>query len=238
MRAGEEIPVTKLSHRMSGDSERRARRVIVIGITCIVGVLLIWPAADDYCGACRQRRDLTKTLTRVQDQVANVDSLEAEAAQVARDLATLKAAAVPVEATHAFRDELIELTRGAGCQIREIDLRESQRRKWLHDDHPLRTAHTADDFGATPYDLTTQQVSATAAGTFGDLRKLLGQLRARQKLLRVDELDLRPTGEANGRVRLLLELTAYDLQQRPDDPAELEFFAGDDDTPPDPPPRN
>jgi len=152
-------------------------------------------------------------LEDVREEVATLDLFEIEAEEVAQELGTLDDATISEEGIHQFRDWLIETARESGCQVREIGLGAARLRGWKKEDNPLE-ASTDTESGEgveTGYALRSQEVSYTVSGPMPHVKKLLLTLHTANKLMHVGSVDLRPEDSQEGGIRLMLELSVFDL---------------------------
>lgn len=196
--------------------EHPKRRTIVIIVTCVVAVLVLLPAVDNYSASRRKIQDLRNSLQEAQDKIAQADVRQVEAEERGRELTALEAQAFSETSVAEFRKWLVDTAREAKCQVRRIDLGQVAPRKWNSQDDPLEIKKT----DKPKWVLRTQVLSLTVTGPMEDVRKLMGVLRQHERLMHPQRLVLRPekgTAPADGTARrtdvaLELELVLFDVE--------------------------
>src|SRR5690349_15907929 len=96
-------------------------RAIVITLSFLVGLLLLWPLADDYSALTANRAKLAEELDDSRADGEQIGQLETRVAAAAQELAELESRTVSEQAISDFRNDLVELVRQSGCQVRRID---------------------------------------------------------------------------------------------------------------------
>ena len=115
-----------------------------------------------------------------------------------------------------FRHQIVELTRGADCQLRRLNLETVSYRPWLKEDHPLRQAtrgrnRKEEEASATGFDLRSQVVSLSVSGKVDDVQKLLAAVTSTGKLMQMQSLSLRPLASDRGEAVMEMQFTVFGL---------------------------
>jgi len=173
----------------------------------------LWPAADEYCATRDRRAQLWEDLSDAQQQTSLLDSLEAKAEQRRQILESFEKKAVPQDQLYGFRNRLVEMTRESGCRVRRIQLGSPRTRRWYENDNPCKQIKAPERGQETPFQLQTQPVALSAAGSLPQIKRLLAELHETGKMMHTKSFRLRPDGSNRKAVVLELELILYDLQK-------------------------
>jgi hypothetical protein len=193
--------------------EHPRRETIVIIVTCVLGLLIVWPVVDEYFVLADNCAQLELSIIEAQQEADSANLLGTTAQRKSEELAALRRQTLAVENVHEFSSRLVELTRKAECQLRRVDLGEVQKRKWSEDDHPLHPQPSTAATKETPYQLRTQRVALSITGPLDRVQSLLGELHALDKLVHTQGIQLRPADEGRREVNLDLELLFFDLKR-------------------------
>ena len=184
---------------------------IVIILTSVLGLVTLWPVVDEYCVLSEDCAQLELSIVQAQQEASMVDSLRELATKRASELAQVRQQTLVVQDIHEFSSKLVEISRGTGCQLRRVDLGEVQKRKWSEKEHPLKVAaHNKEE---APYELRTQRVVLSVSGSMEQVQALLGELRALNKLVHTQGIQIKPVSEQRREVNLDLDLLFFDLKR-------------------------
>ncbi len=187
------------------------RRSIVITLTCIVGLVTIWPAADEYIALRDYHDTLEHSLEEAEHELAHLGELAQAVDEKAEELAVWQAKVIDTEDTYAFREELVELTRESGCHIRRLDLGARHAQNWEAGDDPLSPPKLDDAHQASPFLLRTQHVRLGLAGPMVGVADFLARLRAEDRFVYPTTVVLRPSVHGTGEVELDMQLILFDF---------------------------
>lgn len=189
------------------------RGLFVIILTCVVGLLTLWPSVDEYFVLADDYARTELSITEAQQESEAIASLRKVAKDQADQVAGLRQQMLVVEDVHQFSSKLVELTRTAGCQLRRVDLGDVQQRKWQDNDHPLQPLASSDKTKETPYELRTQKVGLSITGPMDRVQSLLAELSAINKYVHTQSMQLKPAADDRSEVNLDLELLFFDLKR-------------------------
>jgi hypothetical protein len=196
--------------------EGRRRWWTVIILIALVMLVLGLPAVDDYIALRKREQELSVAYRAEQTQLDRREELAQRASTIDVRLAGYAARGLTDETVSEFRHQIVELTRGAGCQLRRLNLESVSYRPWLKDDHPLRKAtggrnRKEEEASATGFDLRSQVVSLSVSGKVADVQKLLAAVTSTGKLMQMQSLNLRPSASDRGEAVLEMQFTVFGL---------------------------
>lgn len=192
------------------------RKWTVITLIGLVLLVLGLPAADEYIALRQQEQELAAAYQSEQDQLALREQLSQRAEKIDAALAQFDRRGLTDETENHFRQQLVELTRGSGCQLRRLSLESANNRSWQNDDHPLKAAERGRNkkkqaADATGFDLRSQLVSLTASGKPHEIRQLLEAIAHANKLTHTRSLSIRPAGNDREATTMELQMTVFGL---------------------------
>jgi len=201
----------KFSETLLSMWDHPRRMLIVITVTCIVGLVTIAAATDEYSTLREEKTDLSLQLARAQ---LEADSLPAARRQLQRreqDLAAARRLGVSSQQVHELRSRLVAEARETGCTVRRLHLANPQIRPWTHDDDPHRSRV---DRKAKPtgFQLRTQVVNLTVTGTSEEIDRLLKQIADLGHVVDGRRLAVHAAGSNRSQVVMETELRLYNLE--------------------------
>jgi hypothetical protein len=205
--------MTTVEMLLRGFLEHPRRGLFVIIVTCVVGLLTVWPVVDEYFVLADDRSQAELSIAEAQQEIGEIDGLRKAAEEQEKTVKELREQLLEVDDVHNFSSKLVELTRTAGCQLRRVDIGEVQKRKWIENDHPLHPAATNTQTKETPYELRTQKMGLSITGPMDRIQSLLGELHAIKKLVHTQSIQLKPATDDRSEVNLDLELLFFDLKR-------------------------
>jgi len=198
--------------------EGRSRPLVVMGLTSLVGLVAFTSAADEYLTLRERGEEASAGLDEARQTVEELAWLQTTSAGIETELANFQSRAVAESDLHELRNWLAETARAAGCHMRKSEPQAMQVRPWYAQDDPLHAPHKTADNPETPYDLTTQTIRLTLAGSLPEVREFLSQLEARQHLMHTRRFRLRPDDQNAQEVVLELDILLFHLGPRAAEP--------------------
>lgn len=198
--------------------EGRRRWWTVITLIALVMLVLGLPAVDDYIALRQREQELSVAYRTEQNQLERREELARQANAIDVRLANFVARGLTDAEASEFRNQIVELTRGAGCQLRRLNLGTVSYRPWLKGDSPLRQTlgqKKEEEPLATGFDLRSQVVSLSVSGKVADVQKLLAAVTSTGKLMQMQNLSLRPTATDRGEAVLEMQFTVFGLAKSP-----------------------
>lgn len=195
--------------------EHRWRAVIVITVTFAIGLITIWPAADEYFALRSYDEELVRSLRDARREVDSLGALESRVLAQEQVLASLEAKAVNTDDTYEFREQLVELAREAGCRLRRLDLGHVERRPWEKGDDPLEPVTGEKQDLITQFELTTQPVRLAVAGPMESVADFLNRIQESDKMIHTTTVTMRAAPGSSEDVELEMELLIFNLSKKP-----------------------
>jgi len=204
-----------IEHILRRFLEHPSRRLIVVIGTFVIGLVAVWPAADEYLALTGERAKINSAIAQTEATLSRLDFFKKRVQQRVDELENHEAATVSLESVREFRARVVKLAREHGCQIRRINLSESQTRKWKEKDSPLDRQARGPRGKDTKFDLRSQQFKLTVIGSLSAITNLLNDLKIDDKLVYTNIFSLRPTLQDRKMAELEIELTLFDLEGDP-----------------------
>jgi Tfp pilus assembly protein PilO len=204
--------------------EGHTRKWTVIILIGLVLLVLGLPAADEYFALRQREQELTKAYRAEKAQLAQREKLDETAKQTADALAQFHARGLTDETLHEFRNQIVELTRGTGCQLRRLNMETVTSRPWLNEDHPLTPATRSrnrkkEEESTTGLTLRSQSISLSVSGKHEEISRLLAALEGTGKLMHKRSLSIRPVDSDRKAAVMELQFTVFGLTKEKRKPA-------------------
>ena len=152
--------------------ESPGRRGIVITLTFLIGLAVIWPAADEYRALQNQQVRLTATLTNTRATVERLPAFQQQVDQKIQLLTALESQELKEQDANQFRNWIVGLGRQTGCDMRRVHIGTATGQRWRENANPLETSTSA--CAETAYVLKSLPVSVVVSGSLGNVKQLLG----------------------------------------------------------------
>lgn len=204
--------MTTVEMMLRGLVEHPRRGLFVIILTCLLALLTLWPLVDEYFVVVSDCERLQQAIVDAELEIRSIDEMRKLGQAQATRLQQLRERTLGEQDVHGFSSRLVEITRGAGCQLRRVDLGQVQKRKWLEGDDPLRPLAATAGAKETPFELCTQRVGLSISGPLERVQALLSELHALDKLAHTQNIQLKPNSDRS-EVNLDLELLFFDLRR-------------------------
>ncbi len=199
--------------------EHPRRKWFVIIATCLVAVVAVLPAVDDYKAIAQKKVELTKRLERAQETAARLTALQGRMQHVERRVAELERRSMNDQRILQFRNELVGLVRECGCGLRRIRVGEPRQREWFKDDNPLALRPTGEKLERTPFLLRTRSLSLSVTGSLANLARLLEAICRQDRLVHCTSFVLQRSDEDNELVVMEMELELFELARSTSPPS-------------------
>lgn len=196
-------------------SERRNQVVIIV--TILTGLVVVWPAADEYTAARGRRREALARLEETQEKISKLALHQQLHEKKLRELESLERRAVSEQAAQELQSTLTKLARETGCTVRKARLSEPARREWKENDHPLESGRAAPAGSATPYQLESRQLTLSLTGPMVGLYQFLEGLHQVDKVIHSKMASMKRAADDGGVASLDIELLLFDLPRKPNE---------------------
>ncbi len=194
--------------------ESSHRKLIVVIVTTLVGLVVLIPLADDYFDKKESRRTLADELDRARQTAETLPAFEERVTALAQETGEYEARSVSQNSISQYRSKLVGLIRDSNCKVRRLDVGAPTSRPWLENDNPLKKP-AAKGLAAkkTPFTLVRSSVVLTVDGTMDNINSLLEKLYKEKTFAHPRRLDLHSVGRQGGSVAVELELWLFALSR-------------------------
>ncbi len=195
--------------------ESKHRKLIVVIVTTLLGLLVLIPLVDDYFGDRANHSTLVEELDEARTTAESLPELEKKVAGIVEKLAAIESRAISQDSVSNYRSQMVDLVRESGCQVRRFDVATPTRRAWLKKDNPLEAAPSKGAMSKkTPFALERRNVVLLVDGTMENVREFLGQLHDEESLAYLHHLKLHSASSGSDQVTLQIELWLFALSRQ------------------------
>lgn len=194
------------------------RQQVIIIITILTGLVMAWPATDEYIAARQRTRDARLKLEEAEHAIAKLPQFTRLHQVKAKELEVLSQQLVGDRAARKLQSDLTELGRQTGCTVLRVQLADPATRTWHENDHPVSGNKLKSTGGETPFQLETRQITLSVTGPMDGLYAFLEGLHRVDKVLYPQSMSMRGGNAMAGNddeVGLLdLKLSLFDLTKK------------------------
>ena len=192
------------------DSPRRW--LIVTAVTFVVAIVTLLPQVDQYLAARADEDEQSEKLAEAGIIAEELPGFRERVADTTTQLDALVERTLPADRVAPFRNQVVNLIRESGCQMRRISVGAVRSRAWRENDHPLiEGKHSKGK--ETPFSLETRAVSLSVTGNMTEIRQLLSRIESNGMMMHARTLDIRPTSRGAGLIQADLELWCFALNR-------------------------
>ncbi len=193
------------------------KQVVIIG-TILAGLVVAWPAADQYIAARQRTHDARSKLDEAGIAIAKLPQFTRLHQLKTKELDVLSQRLVGDQAARKLQSDLTELGRKTGCTVLRVQLGEPGTRVWNENDHPVSGTKLKNTGGETPFQLETRQITLSVTGPMDGLHAFLEGLNRIDKVIYPRSMSMKAgnsmTG-TEGQIGLLdLTLSLFDLTKK------------------------
>jgi Tfp pilus assembly protein PilO len=195
--------------------EHPKRKMLVIILTFVTGVVLVLPAVEEYSAAQTRRGAAREKLDEASGAAANLPQMQTALLQKKRELQELEHKAVTEKDVEGFRDELQKLIREVGCEMREVYIEEvPTKRPWMTNDSPLRGSPPGNSGPETPFVLAQWNARLRIEGPMGSIYKFLTRVSKMDRFIHTRLVEMKRSEADENQTQLRMEVTLYDLERK------------------------
>lgn len=194
--------------------ESRYRWPIVATATLLLGLVALLPQVDDYCDKRNSHNVLTEDLDLASETADSLPKFEGQVAELAQKLDRLEARAIDDQKIGEFRNQVVDVARKAGCQVRRIEVANVVSRPWKENDRPVAGKRIPVIGRATPFVLQRRSVVLTVDGPMASIHQLLVKIQEENTLAHPHRLSLRSSSRSGMTTTLEIELWLFSLRRQ------------------------
>jgi len=194
--------------------ESSHRKLIVVIVTTVVGLVVLIPLADDYFDKKESRRALIEELDRARETAKMMPKFEERVTALAQKMGDYEVRSVSQKSMSQYRNKIVELIRESDCKVRRFEVSSPLSRPWIVNDNPLHpTEAKGSAVKKTPFVLVRRSVTLSVDGTMDNINQFLEKLQKDNTFAYVRRLDLHRVGQQGGAVAVELELWLFALDR-------------------------
>jgi hypothetical protein len=176
-------------------------------------MVFTWPAVDFYLAAAQQRAQLLEDLQEGEEIAGKLQLYQSQVEKKNAQLSELEKRVLSADDLEAFREQLVEWVKSAGCKLRRVKLSDPNLRTWYDQDDPFDSRARTEKDKKSPYKLLQQQVGIQVTGPMDKIFEFLAKLSEQDRLIHTGNFVLRKSTEDNSLVEMDLDLILIDLIQ-------------------------
>lgn len=192
----------------------KQKQVVIIG-TILTGLVVAWPATDEYIAARNRTHEARKKLEEAGLAIAKLPQFTRLHQLKTKELEVLSQRLVGDQAARKLQSDLTELGRQTGCTVLRVQLGDPSTRVWNENDHPVSGTKLKNTGGETPFQLETRQITLSVTGPMDGLYAFLEGLHRIERVIHPRSMSMKGGNSMVGnddQVGLLdLTLSMFDL---------------------------
>ncbi|MDA1055206.1 MAG: hypothetical protein O3C40_32695 [Planctomycetota bacterium] len=196
--------------------EKRKRAVIIGAI--VAGLVMVWPATDEYIAARQRTRDARLQVEEAELAIEKLPQLTETHQRKTQELEVLMQQLVGGRAARQLQGDLTELGRQTGCTVLRAQLTEPATRMWNQNDHPVSGTKLTNPGEETPFQLETRQIALSVTGPMNGLYAFLEGLHGVDKVIHPQAMSIKGgnamAGSDNNTGTLDINLLLFDLTKK------------------------
>lgn len=176
--------------------ESSYRKLIVIGVTFIVGLVLIMPLVDAIRAGHDEKENLLVELDSARNVAAEIKGFETRVAEKMATLKGLEDRTVNEDTMPALRSALVDIAKETDCNIRRLNVGTTTARSWKPGENlfaPSTDSKSLEPTSGPKFQLEWRPVSVSLSGTSASLKNMIERVAASKKLMHIKSLEMYPT---------------------------------------------
>ena len=196
--------------------EHPKRKMLVIILTGVMGVMFGLPAVEEYSAARTRTAVAREKLQEASGTAANLPQLQAALEKRKTEVQDLERKAVTDKDVERLRvGELQKLIRDAGCEMRQVQIDEQpQKRDWRSNDSPLRGSPIGDPGQETPFVLVQWTARLHIEGPMVNIYKFLQQMSQMDRFIHTTKVEMQRSETNDNMTQLRMEMMLFDLVRK------------------------
>jgi hypothetical protein len=196
--------------------EHPKRKMLVIILTAVMGVMFGLPAVEEYSAARHRTALAREKLKEASSTAANLPQLQAALEKRKIEVQDLERKAVTDKDVERLRvGEFQKLIRDAGCEMREVKIDDqATKRDWRSNDSPLRGSPIGDPGQETPFVLMQWTARLHIEGPIGNVYKFLQQLGQMDRFIHTTKVEMQRSERSDDMTQLKMEIMLFDLVRK------------------------
>jgi len=196
--------------------EHPKRKLLVIILTGVMGVMFGLPAVEEYSAARSRTANAREKLQEASGTAANLPQLQAALDKRKKEVQELERKAVTEKDVDRLRvGGLQKLIRDAGCEMRQVQIDEQPtKRDWRSNDSPLRGSPLGDPGQETPFQLHQWTARLQIEGPMVNIYKFLQQINQMDRFIHTTKVEMQRSETNENMTQLRMEMMLFDLVRK------------------------
>jgi hypothetical protein len=197
--------------------ESSYRKLIVIGLTFIVGLVLIMPLVDAIRAGHDEKENLLVELDSARNVATEIKGFETRVAEKMATLKSLEDRTVNEDTMPALRGALVDIAKETDCNIRRLNVGTTTSRSWKPGESlfsPSADSKTTEPTSGPKFQLEWRPVSVSLSGTGANLKNMIERVVASKKLMHIKSLEMYPSSPNRQTLTLDMEIWYYTLTRK------------------------
>jgi hypothetical protein len=196
--------------------EFKQRKLIVIAVTFVVGLVLVLPLVDVLRSGRDEQENLVAELDSARNVAAGIQAFEKRVTEKTTQLKAFEARTVNEESLTALRGKLVDLAKETGCSIRKLSVGTVSSRAWQPGDDPTAPVvnRKPSDATASNFQLEWRPVMVSLSGTSASLRNMVEKVAESGMLMHTKSLEMYTSSATRQALTLDLELWYFTLARK------------------------
>jgi hypothetical protein len=195
--------------------ESKHRKLIVTGVTFVVGLLLVMPLVDSIRAGGDEKDTLLNELDSARNVASELNAFEHRVNEKLTEFKTLEARTVDDSGLPRLRSQLIDFAKETTCSIRRINVGGVSSRLWQPGQNPLSTAvdkKVAD--ASSNCMLEWRPVNLSLSGSSAALRSMVDKLAGSGMFMHIKTLEMYPSSPKRDTLTLDMEIWYFTLARK------------------------
>jgi hypothetical protein len=195
--------------------ESKHRKLIVIGGTIIVGLLLVMPLVDVIRAGRDEKEALLTELESAQSVASALQSFEGRVNEKLAQLKSLEARTTDDASLPHLRGQLVDLAKESACSIRRLNVGGVSSKLWQPGQDPLATGpdRKPSDANSTVV-LEWRPVNLSLSGNSASLRSMVERLASSGMFMHIKSLEMYPSSPKRESLTLEMEIWYFTLARK------------------------
>lgn len=165
-------------------------QIVIIG-TILTGLVVVWPAVDEYTAARQRTEDARRLVEEAEDAIGKLPQFTQLHQRKTQELEVLAQRLVGDQAARKLQSDLTDLGRQTGCTVLRAQLTDPATRAWNQNDHPVSGTRLKNTGGETPFQLETRQIALSVTGPMSGLYAFLEGLHRVEKVIQPRAMSIK-----------------------------------------------
>jgi hypothetical protein len=196
--------------------ESKHRKLIVTGVTFIVGLLLVMPLVDVIRAGRDEKEALLTELEGAQTATSDLQAFEQRVNEKLAQLKTLEARTVDDASLPNLRSELVDFAKETSCSIRRLNVGSPGSRQWWTGQNPVSTTFDTKKAAEmnSGFTLEWRPVTISLNGTSASLRNMVEKLATSKRFMHIKTLEMYPSSPKRETLTVDMELWYFTLARK------------------------